>query len=333
MKLLILYPKQQIYLHLAIRKIKGHSMLKLIIALCITLNLHANEKYQLSYKLSIPNPDFPFKSLKVWVPLPKKTHEQDFEILNIETPVNYYLGQDRKYNNQSLFFDLSNQKDFPIEITIITNIDRKIAKFSRLKYATPKSEWTTSKFTSSNRLIPNHQILSQRAQGSMDPHKNRFEHIKSLYLDVVSKMKYSKHGLGWGQGDALWACASQYGNCTDFHSVLIGMARSANIPARFEIGLPIPKSKIGPIKGYHCWARLYDQERGWIPVDASESYKTGVHLRYFGKLPADRIHFSTGRDIILDPAQEAEPLNYFIYPYIEIDGVPSDRYEKEFVLQ
>ncbi len=38
--------------------------------------------------------------------------------------------------------------------------------------------------------------------------------------------------------------------------------------------------------------------------------------------PADRIHFSTGRDLELGPDHLGRPLNYFVYPYIEVDGRP-----------
>ena len=34
--------------------------------------------------------------------------------------------------------------------------------------------------------------------------------------------------------------------------------------------------------------------------------------------------FSLGRDIRLVPAQKGEPLNYFVYPYAELDGKPYD---------
>jgi hypothetical protein len=36
----------------------------------------------------------------------------------------------------------------------------------------------------------------------------------------------------------------------------------------------------------------------------------------------NRLQFSGGRDIRLDPPQQGEPLNYFIYPYAELDGKP-----------
>jgi hypothetical protein len=34
----------------------------------------------------------------------------------------------------------------------------------------------------------------------------------------------------------------------------------------------------------------------------------------------NRVQFSVGRDLVLNPAQAGEPLNYFVYPYVEVDG-------------
>jgi len=36
----------------------------------------------------------------------------------------------------------------------------------------------------------------------------------------------------------------------------------------------------------------------------------------------NRVQFTVGRDIRLDPPQQGDPLNYFIYPYAELDGKP-----------
>ena len=41
---------------------------------------------------------------------------------------------------------------------------------------------------------------------------------------------------------------------------------------------------------------------------------------FFGSVDANRVQFSTGRDITLSPQQDGPPLNYFVYPYVEIDG-------------
>jgi hypothetical protein len=52
----------------------------------------------------------------------------------------------------------------------------------------------------------------------------------------------------------------------------------------------------------------------------SEAKKSSRAADYYGKIPSDRIEFTAGRDLTLTPAQEGEPINYFIYPYVEIDG-------------
>ena len=60
---------------------------------------------------------------------------------------------------------------------------------------------------------------------------------------------------------------------------------------------------------------------GWIPVDASEAAKNPVKREYFfGAHDENRVEFSIGRDLTLNPKQAGEPLNYFVYPYAEVDG-------------
>jgi transglutaminase-like putative cysteine protease len=140
------------------------------------------------------------------------------------------------------------------------------------------------------------------------------------YEYVTSIMKYDKSGTGWGRGDALYACDVRRGNCTDFHSLFIGLTRARGIPARFTIGFPLGAAKSGEIPGYHCWAEFYSGGV-WVPVDASEASKhPEKHDYYFGHLDENRVAFTMGRDLELKPRQNGEPLNYLIYPHAELDG-------------
>jgi hypothetical protein len=43
---------------------------------------------------------------------------------------------------------------------------------------------------------------------------------------------------------------------------------------------------------------------------------------YFGAVDEGRIAIGTGRDLVLNPPQTGEPLNYFMYPHAEADGKP-----------
>jgi transglutaminase-like putative cysteine protease len=155
---------------------------------------------------------------------------------------------------------------------------------------------------------------------------------KAAYDYLFTNMRYDKTGSGWGRGDAVWACDAKRGNCTDLHSPFIGMLRADGIPARFDIGFPLPENKgKGDIAGYHCWAEFYARKTGWIPVDISEAWKAKQKEDYFfGSVDANRVQLSTGRDIALSPKQDGPALNYFVYPYVEVDGKPYDKFDKQF---
>ncbi len=150
---------------------------------------------------------------------------------------------------------------------------------------------------------------------------------RTLYERVDSHVRYDKSRPGYGQGDVLWVCDSRFGNCTDFHSLFISWARFKGLPSRFEIGFPLPPGRgKGTIGGYHCWASFHTEERGWVPVDISEADKH-IEMKeyYFGNLTEDRVAFTTGRDIELVPRQDGPPLNFFIYPHVEVDRQPWPR--------
>ena len=157
---------------------------------------------------------------------------------------------------------------------------------------------------------------------------------KELYDIVNGMMRYSKEGTEWGRGDVDWVCDSKYGNCTDFHSLFIALARSEKIPARFEIGFGLPEKRgSGDVAGYHCWAKFKPEGKGWVPVDISEANKNPkLKDYYFGNLTEDRVTFSTGREIVLAPKQDGPPLNFFVYPYVEVSGKPyaADKVKRKF---
>ena len=68
-----------------------------------------------------------------------------------------------------------------------------------------------------------------------------------------------------------------------------------------------------------------------MPIDASEAAKNPEKREYFfGAHDENRVEFSIGRDLNLNPKQVGEPLNYFVYPYVEIDGKSFTSVDKSF---
>jgi transglutaminase-like putative cysteine protease len=92
------------------------------------------------------------------------------------------------------------------------------------------------------------------------------------------------------------------------------------------MGFPIPELPSGKISGYHCWADFYTENEGWTPVDISEADKhPEKEDYYFGTICENRIEMSVGRDIVLKGYEE-NPVNFLIYPRVEIDDVNAKSY-------
>ena len=107
----------------------------------------------------------------------------------------------------------------------------------------------------------------------------------------------------------------------------MALCLAVGIPSRFQIGLfgPYEAQPGEPLEvgGYHCWAEFHVPGRGWVPVDISEADKDPAMAETcFGEHTANRVTLSEGRDLILQPPQAGAPLNFFVDPYVEIDGVP-----------
>ena len=106
-------------------------------------------------------------------------------------------------------------------------------------------------------------------------------------------------------------------------SVKAGDAAISTMPAtRFASGFSLPADRgAGKIGGYQCWAEFYAKGIGWVPVDASEAAKNPTKREFFfGAHDENRVELSRGRDVVLTPKQQGDPLNYFVYPCAEVDG-------------
>ncbi len=286
--------------------------------------------FEFTYLARIPALPPGSKTLAVWIPLPQSDPYQTISGLKIESPFPYTTHRDPEYGNEYLYVQApARQVSSLEEVRLSFQVTRQEhhvdfdAHPSRAQSAGADSSGL-QRFLQPDRRVPLQGVIAelsaQETRGIQDP----LEKARAIYNYVVATMRYDKSGTGWGNGDAIWACTSKRGNCTDFHSLLIGMMRAAGIPARFEIGFPLPADKHdGSIPGYHCWAQFYVERYGWIPVDASEAWKHPEKRNYFfGAHDDNRLQFTVGRDIRLDPPQQGDPLNYFIYPYAELDGKP-----------
>ena len=269
--------------------------------------------------------------LLLWLPLPQHDVYQQIKDLQIDSPVAHTAGRESEYGNSfALLKPTPAQLDSGFHVTVrfvATRFEHKVPlDLAPAKLVAMNSAFTPDlqRYLEPDKLVPLTGVISDLAAQQTAGDTTALAKARHIYDYVISTMRYDKSGEGWGHGDAIWACTSRHGNCTDFHSLFIGMMRASGIPARFEIGFPLPESKTaGDIPSYHCWAEFYLNGVGWIPVDASEAWKNPAKRDYFfGAHDVNRVLFSYGRDLHLSADQHGDPLNYFIYPYAELGGKP-----------
>lgn len=294
--------------------------------------------FRFTYNFTIKDIPAGAKQVRVWVPVPQTDPHQTVRVLNVKAPGKTQMTQEAEYGNRMMYAELQNPSSPKAEFTLeyeVTRREYSRGTYTELERKDQKPGVTSasmSRYLAPDTLIPTDgkiKVLAMEVTGSQT---GTIAKARSAYNYLFTNMRYDKTGSGWGRGDALWACDAKRGNCTDFHSPFIGMLRADGIPARFDIGFPLPENKDnGDIPGYHCWAEFYAPKTGWIPVDISEAWKAKQKEDYFfGNVDANRVQFSTGRDITLSPKQTGPALNYFVYPYVEIDGKPYEKLDKQF---
>jgi transglutaminase-like putative cysteine protease len=295
--------------------------------------------FAFTYEVHVPATKDPVGKLLLWLPLPQQDEYQKIRDVQIASPVAYSTGHESEYGNSYVLFQpTTTQTESGFDATIhfvATRFEHKVS----LRSATAKlvamnapASPDLQRYLEPDKLVPLNGVIAELAKQETAGDTTTLEKARHIYDYVLATMRYDKSGQGWGRGDAVWACSSKRGNCTDFHSLFIGMMRASGIPARFEIGFPLPDSNNeGDIPGYHCWAEFYLNGTGWVPVDASEAWKNPAKRDYFfGAHDVNRVFFTYGRDLHLSPDQKGDPLNYFIYPYAELDGKPFTGLQTQF---
>ncbi|MCU1307498.1 MAG: transglutaminase-like protein [Acidobacteriaceae bacterium] len=283
-----------------------------------------SRKFTFDYSFTVKNTN-PGKSLRVWIPLARSDDHQTVRVLSMNGDLPLKNEREREYGNSLLYATTANADKPEYKFSVKYEVERRentALKTSAKKPDARAGSAQLNRFLQADKLVPVTGLPAQLAAKEVQGKPNDLDRARALYDYVFNNMKYDKSGTGWGRGDTLWACDSKHGNCTDFHSLFISMARSQGIPARFEIGFSVPEGKpSAEVAGYHCWSEFYLKDRGWIPVDISEAWKHPEKKDYFfGAHDANRVQFSMGRDLQLTPAQDGDRLNYFVYPYVEMDG-------------
>ena len=300
-------------------------MTKLAAALSLLLAVTAfadNAKtFDATYTATVSSIPDGVKQLTVWIPLPVTRGAQTVSGVAIESPYKWETHIDSEFGNHYATATIADPPAGDLSVKVHFTATRREETMDH-PFETAAAKAELARALRADRLVTLSPRVRELANTITAGKTTPIDQAKAIYDYLVTNMTYDKLVPGWGHGDTERACDVKKGNCTDFHSLFISLARAKGIPARFVIGFPLTASD-GQVKGYHCWAEFYIQGRGWIPVDASDGSKAADakgRNYLFGNLDPSRVQFTVGRDLLLTPRTN-EPLNFFIYPHAEANGV------------
>jgi len=275
--------------------------------------IKGRDRFEFLYRATLPEIT---DAARMWLPLASTDQFQKVKIKSIGAPGRQCVLEEREHGNHVLFLALG-----PKDSGKAVEIRYQVQRVEKVVYSDPPLE--QGKYLQPEHLIPANENFTRIAKKIVNGKKGTLDRARALYDHVIDSMRYMKFGPGWGKGDAVYACDVRTGNCTDFHSYFIALARAIKIPARFAIGAAIPSERNdGGIDGYHCWAEFY-ADGNWWPVDISEGDKNSSLATYFfGHHPANRFELSRGRDLVVDPGPVSGPINFLAYPILEVGGKP-----------
>jgi len=195
--------------------------------------IRERDSFEFIYNAVLPEMTKPGR---MWLPLPESDAFQQVDVISIEAPGKRKELRDDEHGNRVLFIELE-----PADSGQTVEIRFQVERLEKPAYAADVEG--TKLYLDPDRLVPANDDFRTIAKEVVEGKRSDLVRARAIYDHVIDTMSYKKNGEGWGKGDAVYACDIQSGNCTDFHSYFIALARSVGIPARFMIGAGIPSDR------------------------------------------------------------------------------------------
>jgi transglutaminase-like putative cysteine protease len=277
------------------------------------------------------------KELRLWLPYVTSNEHQTIENVKIDGNFSYSgIYKEAQHGNVALYAEWREAKKYA-KMAYSFKVKRR--EIMRKNF--PKKEalipTEVEKFLLPTTLGPITGGVKGLATDITNGKETVLAKAMAIYDYIVENAERDPTVEGCGIGDVRALLKNLKGKCVDLSSVFVALARSVAVPAREILGIRIANQ--GDITGaYHCRAEFYLPGYGWVPVDPSDvrklMLKEGLELDdpkmkeardyYFGAQTETYIDFYTGRDITLSPEQKGGKLNFFMYPYAEVDGQSLD---------
>lgn len=301
---------------------------------------HAREQSgTVSFNIEINSPPMA-KTVKLWFPYPTSDLDQTIKDLKFSGNYsNFSLSHEPNSGALYLFTEWngtgkSMKKNLPVTFHARAK-ERKVTRLVERGSAIPAD---VRKYLQAEFWIPSDdKKIVSLARRITAGKKGILKKSRAVYDWVVENTRRDPNVPGCGLGNVEKTLSARSGKCADISSVYVALARAAGVPAREVFGLRLGKHGETDITdGHHCWAEFYLPGSGWVPVDPADVRKIMLVKNldlaaakpyreyYFGAVDEFRIALQKGGRGLRFAEGNLEKINYFMYPYAEVDGKPLD---------
>ncbi|MCR4304578.1 MAG: transglutaminase-like domain-containing protein [Gallionella sp.] len=316
-------------------RISGVLLCALLAIPCSSIAKDRSGEVEIAVTIAAPEDS---KDVRVWIPYPVSNSTQD--ISHVRVSGNFSQSGvygEKETGNLALYAEWTTPtKDRAITLTFDATARELIKKdFPAVEPAIPVE---IKEYLKSTAFIPTDGKVREIALNITNDKQKISEKARAVYQWVVENMTRDPDVKGCGTGEVEIQIVKRSGKCADISSVFVSIARAAGVPAREVFGLRLGKKDDEDMTGgHHCWSEFYVPGYGWVPADAADVRKIMLveeldikdaqnHIDYyFGGVDQYRIALARGgRGYYLNPRQNDGPLNYFMYPYAEVNGKSLD---------
>lgn len=279
------------------------------------------------------------KQAKLWLPYPLSDEHQT--ISDVHVGGNYAgsaVYRDPAGGATYLYAEWTAVNGRP-SLTMSFHAVSKDRRIENLKDSGKPLPETVQKYLASTEWAPANDYRKLAAQ-IVKGKKSYLARVKAVY-DWVIEHTFRDNGVkgcGLGLTTRTLTELKGGGKCADISSVFVTIARAAGIPARDVFGLRLAQPKSGDIStAFHCWAQFYLPGTGWVMADPADVRKMMLEHKMELKDAGQWKKFFWGGDdlfrvaleedargVVFNPPQKGGPLDYFMYPFAQVDGKSLD---------
>lgn len=296
------------------------------------------------------------KKVRVWFSMPQNDAYSKVSGFKVEAPFPHRIEKDSE-GNSAVYVEVADPKvkDFTVVETFTITRSEVLSGVSAAKtrpYTAAELAEHQKHLAANTHVIIDDRIKKISAE-VVGAEKNPVVAARKLYDWTLANIDYwvkdPKTRKASPVGSTEYCLTSKTGNCTDFHSLWMSLARAAGIPTRLIYGSFFKLELDGQDadQSYHCWPEFFVPNVGWVPHDVAvadiyvdkyeinkdnevlvrrttaDGYKGPDAAKvdyYFGNIEERRVVWSVGRDLTLSPKQDGGPVNALAKAYAEVDG-------------